>query len=159
VWNEEVNQDSMFGNFSFSHLGIRYIGLDWAARVEGTILGEMGDLHNFEGGSYPWLFNELALLSSEEQPVFFLSHIPMYVNAGAFDIYEMESLETLIASYSDKIISNFAGHYHTDVENQQEHYDLVVIDAIWDDEIRFQQLHVIQEGDQFSFVRTARTID
>ena len=134
------------------------MGLDWAARV-GGILGEMGDVHNFAGGSYPWLSDELAIHSEEEKPMFFVSHIPMYVNAGAFDIFEMELVESLLASYADKFISNFAGHYHTDVENAQEYYDLVVIDAIWDDEIRFQQLYITKEGDRFSFLNERKVIE
>jgi len=158
VWNPLQEQESMFGNFSFSHRGIQYIGLDWAARVSG-ILGEMGDLHDFSGGSFPWLSEELAILSENDEPIFFLSHIPMYMNAGAFDIAEMDSLDTLLASYSDRIVRNFAGHYHADVENEQTHYDLVVIDAIWDDEIRFQRLNVRKDRDGFLFSHDLITIE
>ena len=71
----------------------------------------------------------------------------MYVNAGAFDIAEMEQVEGLLWSYSDRLLANFAGHYHNDVESQQELYTMYVLDAIWDDEIRMRFLDIsIRDG-------------
>jgi hypothetical protein len=159
VWNPELEQDSTFGNFSFSFEGIRYIGLDWASRHSGSILGEMGDTHPFEGGTLPWLTQELSYLSSDHEPIFFVSHIPMYMNAGAFDIYEMEEVEGLVSAYSDRIHTNFAGHYHSDSEHSLDYYDLVVVDAIWDDEIRFQKLNIQKLGREYSFSRELVTIE
>lgn len=151
VWNPEFEQESMFGNLSFSYRGIRFLGLDWASRSSNSILGEMGDIHDFEGGTLPWLSQELAFIASEQNPIFLMTHIPMYVNAGAFDLQEMSDVELLLSPYADLLQTNFAGHYHVDSFSEQELYDVVILDAIWDDEIRFQQLHVQRMGAIFSF--------
>ena len=159
VWNPEHEQDSSFGNFSCLFRNTRFYGLDWASRHSGSILGEMGDLHDFDGGSLDWFRQELITDEESSSPIFLFTHIPMYVNGGAFDIYEMATLEELLASYSDRLISNFAGHYHSDSYNELDLYDLVVVDAIWDDKIRFQKLTISQTGTEFSFSRELITLD
>jgi hypothetical protein len=159
VWNPEFERNSTFGNFSCLFGGIRFVGLDWASRHSGSILGEMGDLHNFSEGSFDWLRTELSLHEADYRPIVLLSHIPMYVNGGAFDIYEMEDLESLLASYSDRLTLNFAGHYHSDSEHELSLYDLVVVDAIWDDVIRFQKLTITTIGEQVFFSHELMTID
>lgn len=159
VWNPEHEQDSSFGNFSCLYRNVRFYGLDWASRHSGSILGEMGDLHDFDGGSLDWFRQELITDEESSAPIFLLTHIPMYVNGGAFDIYEMATLEEILGSYSDRLVSNFAGHYHSDSYNELDFYDLVVVDAIWDDQIRFQKLTISQTGDDFSFSRELITLD
>ena len=159
VWNPEHEQDSAFGNFSCFFRGIRFYGLDWASRHSGSILGEMGDLHDFEGGTLNWFRQELMIDEETSAPIFLLTHIPMYVNGGAFDIYEMDTLEEVLGSYSDRLVSNFAGHYHSDSHNELDLYDLFVIDAIWDDEIRFQKLQISRFGTTFTFANELITLD
>ena len=159
VWNPEYDRYGVFYNSTFSYKGVRFMGLDWASRSSHAIQGEMGDLHAFEGGTLSWLDSTLATLELEQKPIFMASHIPMYVNVGAFDTAEMETLEVIFASYADRFQANFAGHYHTDVENEQNHYDLYVLDAIWDDEIRFRILDIRLDAGEVTFETTLMEIE
>ena len=159
VWNEEHQKESLFHNVSFSYRGVRFLGLDWASRSSGSILGEMGDIHDFSGGSFSWLTQELTHLEESTEPIFLCSHIPMYINAGAFDIAEMEKIETLFWSYDDRLLANFAGHYHNDVENSQALYDLYILDAIWDDDIRMRLLEISMQGEDVWFETEIISLD
>lgn len=144
VDNPEVDQLSWLMNYSFTHRGVRLVALDWNARVENTIFGEMAELHDFEGGTLPFLEEELALHGEgPEGGMILASHHPMHMSPAAFDLAEMESLSTLIAPYGDRIYADLAGHYHVDMETTEEAgYDVLVTDAIWDDVITVRLISV-----------------
>ena len=154
VENPEIDAQSWLMNYSFTYRDVRFVGLDWNARVDDTILGEMADLHDFDGGSLPFLAEELARHGEgPEKGMVLASHHPMHLSPGAFDITEMEALSTLIAPYGDRIYADLAGHYHVDMETTEEAgYDVLVTDAVWDDiiTIRLIEVSVAHRGKDIS---------
>jgi len=154
VWNPEEAKESYFTNFAFTHNGVRFVSLDWASRlpVSEGIWTEFGYLHDFEGGSFPFLESELSLLTDGRQnSTVFLTHIPMSV--GSFNSEQMNTFDTLLAPYTDLIYANFAGHLHVNVEeeNIDRGYNLYVSDAVWDDVITIRMLDVYQNEERVQF--------
>ncbi|MFT5685275.1 MAG: hypothetical protein ACI8RZ_006225 [Myxococcota bacterium] len=136
--------ESWLFNYSFTYRDVRFVALDWNARVHDTILGEMADLHDFDGGTLPFLVEELALHGDGPAGGMILaSHHPMHLSPGAFDLAEMEALSEVIAPHGDRVYADLAGHYHVDMETTEEAgYDVLVTDAIWDDVITIRLLEV-----------------
>lgn len=154
VWNPEEAKDSYFTNFAFTHKGVRLITLDWASRLPSSegIWTEFGYLHDFEGGSFPFLAQELTVLGEEKlNSTLFLTHIPMTV--GSFNAEQMDAFEVMLAPYTDRIYANFAGHLHVNVEeeNIDRGYDLHVTNAVWDDTITIRLLDVYQNEQRVQF--------
>ena len=149
-------------NYSFTYRGMRFVSLDWNARVMDSILGEMADLHDFDGGTLPFLAEELALHGEgPDGGMIFASHHPMHLSPAAFDLAEMESLTALIAPYGDRVYADLAGHYHIDLETIGEGgYDVLVTDAIWDDVITVRLLEVsgIYQGSSLVRFEVAREL-
>lgn len=138
VANPEVGVTSWFHNVAFSFGGMRFVGLDWAARVIHPLLGEMGYLHDFEGGTWPFFEEQLT----GDAGTFLFSHIPMHLSPGGFDIAQMERVTGVTADAP--VWANFAGHYHGDGSETVEEggYDVHVTDATWDDEVRVRIVEV-----------------
>ncbi len=156
LWNPDQDAQSWPINFSLTHKGVRLVALDWGTRYIGGILGEMADLHDFEGGTLRWLDEELALHGDgPEGGMLLLSHHPMHVSPGAFDVTEHATLAALLAPYTGRIWANLAGHYHVSVEETDEEagYDVLITDAVWDDEITIRLVEVWGNGVRFAPVQ------
>lgn len=154
VWNPEESKDSYFTNFAFTHKGVRLIALDWASRLPSSegIWTEFGYLHDFEGGSFPFLEQELMTLGSERlNSTLFITHIPMTV--GSFNAEQMDAFEVMLAPYTDRIYANFAGHLHVNVDepDMERGYDLYITNAVWDDTITIRLLDVYQNDQRVHF--------
>jgi hypothetical protein len=59
VPNPERGGESYLHNFAFDHGPVRFVGLDWNSRELDPLWGEMPDLHDFDGGTLPFLREEL----------------------------------------------------------------------------------------------------
>lgn len=154
VWNPEEAKDSFFTNMAFTHKGIRFVVLDWASRLPTSegIWTEFGYLHDFDGGTYPFLQSELAnLTETKENAALFLTHIPMTI--GSFDSAKMEAITSAVDAYSDKVYANFAGHLHVNVEDPstERGYEVYVTNAVWDDTITIRMLDVYQNANSVYF--------
>lgn len=154
VWNPEYDQNSFFYNYAFSHKGLRLISVDWASRSDDSFFGEMGDLHDFDGGT--WRFFEAEIVGSQERKedsVLIMSHIPMFMGPGSFDQSEAEQIGALTQSYSDRIFANFSGHFHFNSEGEFEEagFDYYVTNAVWDDMIAVRMVEVWENEAGFSF--------
>jgi hypothetical protein len=143
-----------FGNHRFQHRGVSFVGLDWCARTLGGVFGEMADLHEIEGGSFDWMLESFAAVDGGMlDSVVMYSHHPMHLSPGAFDLAEMEALETALEPYAPQLYASFAGHYHMDGEEllDSELWEVFVTDATWDDEIRLRLVTVSDNGARFSY--------
>jgi hypothetical protein len=153
-WNPDHDTQSWFQNFSFQHRGVHFVALDWASREIGTLYGETADLHDFEGGTWPWFEDELARLASPAgESVVMLSHMPMHL--GMFSGAELETVTALTSSMGDVVAANYAGHYHIDIEQviDDGDYVLFVTDATWDDDDRVRVVEVWGNGERFEYVQ------
>lgn len=160
VDNPEYGVASWFQNLSFDYGEVHFAGLDWCTRHIGGIEGEMADLHDFSGGTLPWLAADLATL--DEGPsdrVIFATHHPMDTSPGGFDLAETETLDSLLRTWDDAIYANFAGHYHFNGEevDSGRPLDVYVTDAVWDDELTIRLVDV--EGNGVAMRYTHRLIE
>jgi len=112
---------SWFQNVAFEHGGVRFVGLDWAARVEGTIAGEQGDLHDYPGATFPWLVKQMAGLGPRAaESVVLFSHIPMHESPGGFLKAEWLAIAGVLAPVGQLVSATFGGHFHFDYEQVEE---------------------------------------
>jgi hypothetical protein len=165
VDNPEQGVQSWFTNHSFQHRGVTFVGLDWCARITGSLFGEMADLHRFEEGT--WRFVETALSEwighegGAVDSVVLYSHHPMHLSPGAFDLEEMEALEGQLERWGPEIYGNFAGHYHADGEDtlDSELWTTYVTDATWDDDNRVRLVTVSGNGHRFGYEHELITVE
>lgn len=152
VVNLEEGGESWFHNIAFTYKGARFLGLDWCARIIDALYGEMGDLHDFEGGTWPWFTAQVETWEGADESVVMFSHIPMHLSPGGFDIAEMEALTEFLGPYANKVAANFAGHYHVNGENTEAAgYDVAITDAVWDDDINLRVVTAWSNGARFEW--------
>jgi hypothetical protein len=148
-------------NFSFDHRGVHFVGLDFNARVKHEFLGEQGSLYDFQGGTWPWLVDDIKSLQSRpRESVLLFSHIPLHASPGAFDVSEMATVTSLTAPRADLVYAHFAGHYHGDFDFHPHDagYEVFVTDALWDDEIRVRLVSVLGNGQRFEYQQQLVTV-
>jgi len=138
VWNPETdpNHYSYFQNFSFDYNGYHFIGLDFNNRDDAFdwpwgALPE-GNLHNFVGGTWNWLLNNLSQYTAKNpdksENIILLTHHPFrkdywqefydfkLYNIG-FSDQELRIMGDSLVPYWDKIYALFAGHTHKTKES------------------------------------------
>jgi len=146
VWNPDHQRESAFGNFAFDYGGVRFIATDWASRSDDAFEGEMGDLHDFEGGTWGFFESQILGLGEDrlDESVIMLSHNPMAMQPGGFWKDDDAIVAALTSAYGDTIWANFAGHLHLDAEIPlpESGYDVYVTDAVWDDSITLRVVEV-----------------
>lgn len=144
VWNPEWQRTSWFHNVAFTFEGIRFVGLDWASRDENVILSEMGALHDFEGGTFPFFEDQLTRAAGLAENVVMFSHIPMHLSPGGFDLPKLARISAVTYPRADHVWADLAGHYHGNGSETVEGagYDLHVTDATWDDDVQLRLVEV-----------------
>ncbi|MCB9761159.1 MAG: hypothetical protein H6739_15065 [Alphaproteobacteria bacterium] len=153
VFNPEHDRLSWFYNFSFTYGGLRWVGLDWCSRYDG-ILGELADVHDFEGGTLPFFASQIAPLEAgPEEDVLLFSHHPMHI--GAFDEAEMAAITGLTGPVGGRIAGAWAGHLHLNatVDVDDAGYTAWVTDAVWDDLITVRVVEVHGNGISHEYVQ------
>jgi hypothetical protein len=152
TYNPDYDQTSWFQNFAFDYKGLRLVGLDWCSRDSNDLLSEFADLHDFEGGSMPFLRGEIGgLEAGPDENVLLFSHHPMHL--GAFDDAEMEALTGLLGPVGERVAGAWAGHLHlnAEVEVPEAGYTAWVTDAVWDDENTVRVVSVEGNGERFAY--------
>lgn len=154
VDNPDVGAQSWFQDLSFDHRGVHFVGLDWCSRQIGVVEGEMADLHDFAGGTWGWLEEDLAGMGDgPDRRVVFASHNPMHMSPGAFDVTELETLDALLGAYADALYASFGGHYHGNGEeaDDERSIEVYVTDATWDDELTVRLVQVSGNGEAMAY--------
>ncbi|MFV1957996.1 MAG: metallophosphoesterase [Planctomycetota bacterium] len=151
-------------NFSFDHGGVHFIGLDWCTRTIGGATAEQADLHDFPGGTLPFLAADLAACPKDRlENVVLLSHHPMHDvldGAGSFSPGELDAVEATTAPYADHVVADFAGHYHfawKDRENAGG-FEVFVSDAVWDDDATLRLVTVLDDGTRLQYAQEVVTV-
>ncbi len=139
VTNPEHDIESSLWNLAFSHQGWTFLGLDFVTR-EHAAEGYPGqspeaDLHDFEGGTWPWFQQHMAEVAGDGGPhvVLLSHHPPVPLELDSFTSEERDTMAELIeqGDYGDDIAAFFAGHWHFNYVNEDS-YDgipVVVTDA------------------------------
>lgn len=151
VDNPEHGVTSWFHNVAFTYEGVRFVGLDWASRDIQYLLGEFGELHDFEGGTFPFFEEQIAAAAGGAgENVVMFGHIPMHL--GAFDLDEMARIAAVTAPLADHVWADLAGHYHGSASETVEDggYELHVTDATWDDDVELRIVEVRTDGARFA---------
>jgi hypothetical protein len=154
VHHPAADMDVWFNQFAFTHVGVRFVALDWCARGVEGVLTEMGDLHDFDGGTLRFLQDDLAAYApAGDHSLIMLSHIPMHL--GGFDLEEMDALSAVLEPYADQVWANLAGHLHLDYEYEAADslYWVYVTDAVWDDDITIRMIAVEGNGEAFEYTQ------
>jgi hypothetical protein len=151
VWDPEAEMDGWFQNLAFDYRGLHLFAVDLCIRGDDTIMGEFGDLHEFEGGTWPWLTEQLAALApTRQESILVLSHIPMF--QGLLDNDEMPQVDGLLEPMSDFVYANLAGHLHGNLLSEGAGFDVYVTDATHDDENTVRIIEV--SGNELRFAYT-----
>ena len=131
---------------------MQFVGLDWSARGVEGLEGEMGDLHDFEGGTWQWFEGVFeALPKDAQESIVMFTHIPMHF--GAFWADEMSAIEALLGPHADAVYADFAGHVHITYERAVAGggYIVYVTDAIFDDNNTLRLVLVEGNGACFAY--------
>lgn len=135
VYNPEHDTDSWLQNAWLDHGGVRFVTVDWNSREMG-IIGEMPDLHDFSGGTLPFLADALDTLpDGPDKRVVLLSHMAPFPAAGGLTLEEQDTLFALLQPHTDAVWGNHAGHLHfnSDLYWEALDFEIMTTDATWDD--------------------------
>ncbi|MDP6935752.1 MAG: hypothetical protein QGG40_22720, partial [Myxococcota bacterium] len=154
--NPEHDTDSWFQNFSFDHQGVHFVGLDWCSREMGTLFSEIGTLHDFEGGSWPWFEADIDAAVAQggaQESVVMLTHIPMFMGPGGFDEADWTEIVGFTSPRADAVAANYAGHFHGNTEESfsDAGFELYITAATWDDEVTVRLVEVWGNGLRFEY--------
>lgn len=154
VWNPERGTESWLQNLRFDFGGIRFLSVDWNSREVGSIWGETPDLHDFEGGTWPWLLSELERV--EDRPkdsVILLSHMPLFEGIGGLTTVEADKVVDALYPRRQAVWANLAGHLHWSNSEVWERagIEVHVTDATWDDRNTIRIIDVSETQEGFSY--------
>lgn len=142
-------------NLTFQHGPVRFVAADWSSRDLDTLWGETPDLHDFPGGTWPWLEDQLqAAQPGLSSSVVLLSHMPLFSGPGGLVVDEAAQVIETFAPHADLIWGNLAGHLHgnSDMVWDEAGIEVHVTDATWDDEnmVRVVTVHANERRVAFS---------
>ena len=154
VPNPERGGESWLQNIRFQYGDVQFLAADWNSRQVHAFWGQTPDLHNFDGGTWPWLKGELAAaVNSKQNSVVLLSHIPLFEGPGGLTEEEAEVAVELLAAHEHAIWANLAGHLHIDSSMTWERagIEIHVTDATWDDANRVRVVEVSANNRRVAF--------
>ena len=162
VWNPERETESWLQNIRFDFGGIRFLSVDWNSREVGSIWGETPDLHDFDGGTWPWLLSELAQLAGRPMnSVILLSPMPLFEGIGGLTTVEADRVVDALYPHRGALWANLAGHLHWSNSEVWERagIEVHVTDATWDDRNTIRVIDVSQTEEGFAYVHTLEEVD
>lgn len=157
VHNPDYDISSWLQNMSFQVDGVHFVGLDWASRTVGGFWGETADLHDWPGGTLPFLEQDLASLNDPlPGSVVLFSHHPMHLSPGSFIKDEMNVFETRIGDpWGQAIDADYAGHYHLNGDEtvEQTGWDVHVTEDTFEDIVTVRVVEVLGNGRRYAFTQ------
>lgn len=158
VEHPSTGADAWLQNAAFEHRGVHVLMLDWNVRGQEGILSEFADVHDFAGGTLPFLQAELASVeaTAHGESVLMLSHVPMML--GAFDTVEWAALGAVVRPRANLVAANLAGHLHGNLTREGDDFDVHVTDATWDDEVTVRLVRVWRDGKRMSYEHELVTV-
>ncbi len=121
IWHPDHNCYSWFQNFSFDYGSYHFIFADFNSRAHdlGVFNGSAADaeLHDFPGGSWPWLQQAVASGQNGDNNMLIFAHHPLSKSllSGAlasFDFNEYDVVTQYLKDYSPRLGAWIAGHKH-----------------------------------------------
>ncbi len=135
VFNPEHDLQSWFWNLSFTYQGWTILGLDLVTRshAEEGYPGQSpeADLHDFDGGTWPWFQARLAAVGGQEEPhvLVFSHHPPVPLELDSFSSEEHATMAAMLddGGYVGDVAAIFSGHWHFDYLNEDAYEDIPVV--------------------------------
>ncbi len=153
--NSEHDITSYYQNFAFDYEGCHFIALDLNTRAhappEYPGIGPEADLHDFEGGTWPFFAKDLAGHAGDpERSVFVFSHHPP-IDMGmlAFSSDEFQTAFDLVVGqgHSSRVAGFFAGHWHFDIVETVRYEGVpVVLTSAAKDDSTVRVIQVFSDG-------------
>ena len=141
--NPEHGITSYFQNFAFDYEGYHFVALDLNTRAhappEYPGIGPEAELHDFEGGTWPFFAQDLAEHADDrDQRLFvFAHHPPLDLELIALTSDEFQTAFDLVVGqgHANRIAGIFGGHWHFDIDEEAgyEGVPVVVTSAAKDD--------------------------
>jgi len=157
-------------NFSFDYKDCHFVCADFASRKVGD---EGGELHDFEGGTWRWLKNDIEKCSkTKKENILIMTHIGMFrtgfevADRYLFSKSEMKIIKGFFSTYAEYVDSNYAGHIHQNWQSLvwtgllNPIYHVRVTDETWygtrwpessDNEITVRWVRVDNSGSTISY--------
>lgn len=126
VRNPERKSNNYLQNFSFSYNKYRFLLTDFGTRQHAEPgekgVGPQADLHNFTGGTLPWVKQQLEESATGHENVFLFTHWPatkdplvnVHLSSMAFGMREYQILTQTLYPYRAPLALWFSGHIHRD---------------------------------------------
>jgi hypothetical protein len=162
VYNPEMDEDNWLQNIAFDHEGVRFLGADLNSREDHPLWSETPDLHDFEGGTWPWLTAQLDQLEGRpSDSVILLSHMPLFEGGGSLTADEADTVVEAFYPRRDALWANLAGHLHWSASDiwTRAGIEVHVTDATWDDENTIRMIDVSGNGMRFVYEHELVVID
>lgn len=157
-------------NFSFDYKGCHFVCADFASRKVGD---QGGELHDFEGGTWRWLKNDIEKCSkTKKENIVIMTHIGMFrtgfevADRYLFSKSEMKKMKDFFFAYAEYVDANYAGHLHQNWQSLvwtgllNPIYHVIVTDETWygtrwpegnDNEITVRWVRVDNSGSTISY--------
>jgi 3',5'-cyclic AMP phosphodiesterase CpdA len=121
TWNPEANVNCYFQNFAFKYDDYHFVLGDYNPRNPAAFnepgIGPEAQLHNFQGGSWPWMKNYIDNIPDKgNKNVIVVTHHPPtkdpWAAVNAFSYGEYDAISKYVATVKDHVAMWFAGHIH-----------------------------------------------
>jgi hypothetical protein len=159
-------------NFSFDYKGCHFVSCDFNSRKKDD---EGGELHDFEGGSWPWFKMDIETCpKTRKESIVIITHIGMFrTGFSAADQYlfsqaEMDRIKSFLYDYREYVDSNYAGHIHQNWNSVvwsglfTKIYHVRTTDETWhcqqwpeanNDGVTIRLVQVNSDGDKVSYIQ------
>lgn len=149
-----TGDERYFVNLAFDVEGFHLVGLDLGTRdhaPEGYPgVGPEADLHDFEGGTWPWLTGHLEEYPGlgERNVLLFSHHPPLPLGLDSLSPDESDTVDAFIHGLGDgdHVWGFFAGHWHMDLVSVLYGAEPVVVTPAAKDEARVRIVQVSADG-------------
>ena len=135
-------------------MDVNFVCLDLVTRAhappEYPGIGPEAHLHEFEGGTWPWLVDHLELHppGGYKNTIFLSHHPPLPIEDVNLSFAEYETLvETIYGKHGDSVLGFFVGHWHLDLVTDSENEPpLVVVTSAAKQDSRVRVVQVFSDG-------------
>ncbi len=149
-----TGDERFFVNLAFDLEDIHLVGLDLGTRDHAPLgypgVGPEADLHDLDGGTWPWFTGHLEAYPTlgERNVLLFSHHPPLPLGLDSLSSEEFDTVEAFIHGLGDgdHVGAFFAGHWHLDLVSDLYGDEPVVVTAATKDEATVRIIRVSPDG-------------
>ena len=149
-----TGEERHFVNLAFDVEGHHLVGLDLGTRDHAPQgypgVGPEADLHEFDGGTWPWFTHHMEEYAGlgERNVLLFAHHPPLPLGVDSLSPDESDAVEAFIHGLGegDHVWGFFAGHWHMDLVSEFYDPEPVVVTPAAKDEAAVRIVRVSPDG-------------